>query len=331
MVTPPGEICSHGPLRSPSLPDAWRRTEAAANAGTGAAVCPYAGSDTAIATNTVALIVTAIRRASGLAGCVANVPDTIRVMSRNDSPVLIVTGASAGIGAATARLAATRGYSVCVNFLRNCDAAAEVVAAIERDGGRAIAVQADVSSEPEVVQLFETVASRLGPVTALVNNAATLERQMRLEDMDAARFQRIFATNVFGSLLCAREAVRRMSTRRGGAGGSIVNVSSGASRWGSPGEYIDYAASKGAIDTFTTGLAKEVAEEGIRVNGVRPGFIYTGMHAKGGEPQRVDRVKTLVPMQRGGLPEEVAAAILWLLSEEASYITGTMIDVSGGR
>jgi len=243
----------------------------------------------------------------------------------------LITGAGRGIGAATARLAAQRGYAVCVNYLRDREAAGAVVRDIETAGGRAIAVQADVTLEPDVVRLFETVDRELGRVTALVNNAATLESQMRLECMDAARLQRIFATNAIGPILCAREAVRRMSTRHGGLGGAIVNVSSGAARWGSPGEYIDYAASKGAVDTMTVGLAKEVAEEGIRVNGVRPGFIYTGMHARGGEPDRVERVKKLVPMQRGGQPDEVAAAILWLLSDEASYITGTIVDVSGGR
>jgi NAD(P)-dependent dehydrogenase (short-subunit alcohol dehydrogenase family) len=239
--------------------------------------------------------------------------------------VLIVTGGSSGIGAATARLAAQRGYAVCINYLRRQDEAEEVVGSIQREGGRAIAVQADISSEPDVLRLFETVDRELGPLTALVNNAATLERQMRLDSMDAARLQRIFATNIIGPFLCAREAVRRMSTLHGGRGGSIVNVSSGAARSGSPGEYIDYAASKGAVDTLTIGLAKEVAEEGIRVNGVRPGFIYTDLHAKGGEPDRVNRVKTRVPMQRGGQPEEVATAILWLLSNEASYVTGTIV------
>jgi len=249
----------------------------------------------------------------------------------HDSQVLIVTGGSRGIGAATARLAARRGYSVCVNYRQDQKAAEAIVSAIQNEGGNALAVQADVSCESQVVSLFERVDRELGPLTALVNNAATLERQMRLDSMDAARLERMFATNVIGTMLCSREAVRRMSSRHGGSGGGIVNISSGAARWGSPGEYIDYAATKGAVETITIGLAKEVAEEGIRVNGVRPGFIYTGLHAKGGEPGRVERVKTLVPMQRGGQPEEVAAAILWLLSSEASYVTGTIIDVSGGR
>jgi len=246
------------------------------------------------------------------------------------SGVLIVTGGGRGIGAATAKLAAQRGYSVCVNYLRDREAAERVALEIREGGGSAAAIQADVSSEADVVALFERAESELGAITALVNNAATLETQMRLDHMDAARMQRMFAVNVVGPMLCSREAVRRMSQGRGGKGGAIVNVSSRASIFGSPGEYVDYAASKGAVDTFTVGLAKEVATEGIRVNGVRPGFIYTEMHAKGGEPGRVDRVKSRVPMQRGGRAEEVAAAILWLLSEEAAYVTGSILDVSGG-
>ena len=245
--------------------------------------------------------------------------------------VLIVTGGSRGIGAATARLAAQRGFAVAVNYVTNEAAAAAVVREVEAAGGTALAVRADVAVEADVVGLFETVDKSFGRLTALVNNAGVLETQMRVDTMDAARLARVFATNVTGSFLCAREAVRRMSTRHGGAGGAIVNVSSGASRLGSPGEYVDYAASKGAIDTLTIGLAREVAEEGIRVNAVRPGFIYTDIHAAGGEPGRVDRVKAFVPMQRGGTAEEVASAILWLLSDEASYTTGAFIDVTGGK
>lgn len=245
--------------------------------------------------------------------------------------ILLVTGGSRGIGAATARLAAARGYTVCLTYLNNRAAAEEVVADISEAGGRAFALAADVSSEDEVMRLFEAIDAQVGPISALVNNAGVLEQQMRLDQMDAARLQRIFTTNIVGPFLCAREAVRRMSSRYGGTGGAIVNVSSAAARIGGPGEYIDYAASKGAIDTLTIGLAKEVAAEGIRVNTVRPGVIYTDIHASGGEPQRVDRVKASVPMQRGGQVEEVAQAIVWLLSDEASYITGACLDVTGGR
>ena len=245
--------------------------------------------------------------------------------------VAIVTGAGRGIGAATAILAASRGYAVCVNYRRSADDARDVVKAIVDAGGRAVAVAADVAVEEDVVRLFETAARELGTVTALVNNAGILERQMRVEDMDAARLRRVLDVNVVGSFLCAREAVKRMSTRHGGMGGAIVNVSSGAARWGSPDEYVDYAASKGAIDTMTIGLSKEVAAEGIRVNAVRPGLVITGIHAAGGEPGRVERMKSSVPLGRGGMPEEVATAILWLLSDEASFTTGAIIDVSGGR
>jgi NAD(P)-dependent dehydrogenase (short-subunit alcohol dehydrogenase family) len=249
----------------------------------------------------------------------------------NHGPVAVITGASRGIGAATARLAAARGYAVAVNYRTNGGAAEKVVGDIEAAGGRAVSIQADVSEEQDVLRLFETVDRSLGTVTALVNNAGILETQMRVADMTAERLNRVFRINVTGSFLCAREAIRRMSTRSGGPGGAIVNLSSGASRLGAPGEYIDYAASKGAIDTLTIGLSKEVAEEGIRVNAVRPGFIYTDIHASGGEPGRVDRVKAFVPMKRGGTPEEVAHAIIWLLSDEASYITGSIIDITGGR
>ena len=245
--------------------------------------------------------------------------------------VAIITGASRGIGAATAIMAGSRGYAVCVNYLRNAQAAREVVDAIAGTGGKAIAVAADVAVEDDVVRLFETVDRELGPVTALVNNAGILEPQMRVEAMDGARIRRVLDTNVVGPFLCAREALKRMSTKRGGRGGAIVNVSSGAARLGSPDEYVDYAASKGAVDTMTIGLAKEVAAEGIRVNAVRPGLIVTDIHAAGGEPGRVARMRSSVPLQRGGMPEEVAAAILWLLSDEASFTTGAIIDVSGGR
>lgn len=246
-------------------------------------------------------------------------------------PVIIITGASRGIGAATAIKAAKQGYAVCVNYLHNDIAAKNIVTQIERNGGSAIAVAADVSREIEVVNLFNTVDKELGSVTSLVNNVGILEHKMRLDKMDMARLNRIFCTNITSHFLCAREAIKRMSTLYGGNGGSIVNVSSAASRLGSPGEYIDYAASKGAIDTLTIGLSREVAKENIRVNCVRPGFIYTDIHANGGEANRVERLAPSLPMQRGGTPDEVANTIMWLISNEASYITGTFIDAAGGK
>ncbi|MEO0770753.1 MAG: SDR family oxidoreductase [Cyanobacteria bacterium J06649_4] len=246
------------------------------------------------------------------------------------SKILLITGGSRGIGAATARLAAIEGYDVCLSYRRNRTAAEHVVRSIGQQGRRAIAVAADVASESDILHLFSEVDKRLGPLNALVNNAGSLEKQMNVFEMDVARLNRVFSTNVIGSFLCAREAIKRMSTRHGGHGGAIVNVSSGAARSGSPGEYVDYAASKGAIDTMTIGLAKEVAREGIRVNAVRPGFIYTDIHASGGEPNRVERVKEAIPLHRGGQAEEVAPAILWLLSEKSSFTTGAFIDVTGG-
>lgn len=246
-------------------------------------------------------------------------------------PIMVITGASRGIGAATARLAARRGYAVCINYRRDRQAAEALLDEILAGGGEAVAIAADVAQERDVVRLFDEVDQQLGAVTALVNNAGILERQMRVEEMTADRLERVLATNVIGPFLCAREAMRRMSTRKGGRGGAIVNVSSVAARLGAAGEYVDYAASKGALDTFTVGLANEAAEDGIRVNAVRPGFIATDMHASGGEPDRIERVKHGVPLRRGGEPDEVARAILWLLSDEASYTTGAFIDIAGGR
>ncbi len=245
--------------------------------------------------------------------------------------VLLVTGGSRGIGAATARLAAQRGYQVCVNYHRNEPAARAVVDAITDAGGTAIAVPADIGRTSDVERLFATVDDRLGPLTALVNNGGILERQCRVDEIDEERLLRVLTTNVIGCFLTSKQAVLRMSTRHGGRGGAIVNVSSAAARLGSPGEYVDYAASKGAVDTFTRGLALEVAAEGIRVNCVRPGVIETEIHASGGEPDRVARLASQLPVGRGGRPDEVAEAILWLLSDAASYSTGSFLDVAGGR
>ena len=247
------------------------------------------------------------------------------------SPLLLITGGGRGIGAACAQLAGRRGYTVCINYLRDADAAMAVAGAIEHAGGSALTIQADVAREAEVLRMFAEIDARFGRLDALVNNAAILGKQMRVDRMDAARIERILATNVTGSFLCAREAVKRMSTAHGGVGGAIVNISSRAAVLGSAGEYVDYAASKAAVDALTIGLSKEVAAEGIRVNGVRPGLIRTDMHASGGEPGRVSRLQGSVPMGRGGEAEEVAEAVLWLLSPQASYTTGSFIDVSGGR
>ena len=245
--------------------------------------------------------------------------------------VMLITGASRGIGAATARLAAARGYALCLNYREQRAAADALVEEIVAGGGQAIAVQADMADETQVLQLFASIDREFGRLDVLVNNAGMLEPQKRLEQMDLTRWQRVFAVNVFGSFLCCREAVKRMSTRHGGRGGAIVNLSSVAASLGAPGEYIDYAAAKGAIDSMTRGLAKEVAAEGIRVNAVRPGVIDTEIHASGGEPQRVARVSQSVPMGRGGRAEEIAEAILWLASEQASYASGALLDISGGR
>ena len=247
------------------------------------------------------------------------------------SKLILITGGGRGIGAATALLAAERGYTVCINYRADKAAAMAVTQAISDGGGQAWAVEADVSDERQVEAMFRAIDERFGRIDALVNNAGILGRQMRVEDMTASRINSVFATNVTGSFLCAREAVRRMSTRHGGSGGSIVNVSSRAGVLGAAGEYVDYAASKAALDALTIGLSKEVAAEGIRVNAVRPGLIHTTMHASGGEAGRVARLQSSVPLGRGGEPAEVARAILWLLSGEASYSTGTVIDVSGGR
>ena len=245
--------------------------------------------------------------------------------------VLLVTGGSRGIGAASALLAAQQGWSVAVNYTANSLAADEVVRQIRAAGGQAISVKADVAEEDQVLRMFEHIDAKLGRLTGLVNNAGVVDVYARVADMSVARWKRMFDINVMGSLICAREAVRRMSTQYGGEGGSIVNVSSAASRLGSPGQYVDYAAAKGAIDAFTLGLAKEVAAEGIRVNAVRPGLIDTEIHASGGLPNRVKDLQHLVPMQRGGTSEEVAQAIVFLLSDASSYTTMSMMEISGGR
>ncbi|MBK6321948.1 SDR family oxidoreductase [Candidatus Aalborgicola defluviihabitans] len=246
-------------------------------------------------------------------------------------PIVLITGGSRGIGAATALLAARKGYAVAVNYTSNSLAADEVVRQIRDGGGSAITVQADVAVESQVLAMFDKIDAKLGPLSSLVNNAGVVDVACRVDTMTVERLQRMFTTNIIGSFVCAREAVKRMSTRHGGSGGSIVNVSSAASRVGSPGQYVDYAASKGAIDTFTLGLAKEVAAEGIRVNAVRPGIIATDIHASGGEPDRAQRLATQLPMQRPGTALEVAQAIVWLMGVDASYTTGALLDVSGGR
>ncbi len=244
---------------------------------------------------------------------------------------VIVTGASRGIGAAIALAAADKGFEVGVNYLGAEDAAKEVVWQIEEKGGKAITLQADMAVEADILRMFATVDDQLAPLGALVNNAGITGLLDKVENYTEDRLNRIFTTNITGPFLCAREAIRRMSTAHGGQGGSIVNISSVAARLGSPNEYVDYAASKGAIDTMTLGLSKELAEEGIRVNAVRPGVVYTDIHTSSGEPDRVNRVKEMVPMKRGGEPREIADAAIWLLSEEASYVTGALLDVSGGR
>lgn len=245
--------------------------------------------------------------------------------------VMVVTGGGRGIGAATALMASRRGYAVCINYLRDAQAAELLRAKIVAEGGEAIAVQADVGVEADVLRLFATVDAELGPLTALVNNVGVLERQCRLTEMSVERLQRVFTTNVISYFLCSREAVRRMSTASGGQGGGIVNLSSGAARHGGANVYIDYAASKGAIDVLTLGLSKEVAAEGIRVNCVRPGIIHTDIHASGGDPDRVARLASTVPMQRGGQPEEIAETILWLLGPQSSYVSGAIVDAGGAR
>jgi len=249
----------------------------------------------------------------------------------SSAPLILITGGSRGVGAATARLAAAQGYDVAISYINNEAAALGVVADVQALGRRALAIRADSADPEQVAHLFRAIDETFGRIDVLVNNAAIIALQSRFEDLDVARMQRIFAINSIGPMLCAQQAVKRMSFRHSGNGGSVINVSSGAARLGSPNEYVDYAASKGALETFTIGLSKEVAREGIRVNCVRPGHIYTEMHASGGEPGRVDRVKDSIPMGRGGEPEEVARAVLWLAGAEASFITGTFLDVTGGK
>jgi len=248
-----------------------------------------------------------------------------------ETKTLLVTGGSRGIGAATARLAAEAGYRVALSYVSDEQAAKAVAADIGSKGGEALAIRGDVGNEEDVLALFQAIDQRFGRLDALVNNAGVVDRKARIDEMDLARLERMMRINVIGSLLCAREAVRRMSTKNGGKGGVIVNVSSMAAILGGPGEYVDYAASKGAIDTFTIGLSREVAAEGIRVNAVRPGLIETEIHASGGQPDRIARLAGTVPMQRAGTAEEVAEAILWLLSDKASYATGALLNISGGR
>ncbi|CAB3892461.1 SDR family oxidoreductase [Achromobacter insuavis] len=251
--------------------------------------------------------------------------------TESQAPVILITGGSRGVGAATARLAAAQGYDVAISYVSNEAAAQAVAADVRAEGRRALAVCADSADPDQVVRLFAAIDGEFGRLDVLVNNAAIIARQSRVEDLTFERMQRIFAVNAIGPMLCAQQAARRMSRLHNGRGGAIINVSSGAARLGSPNEYVDYAASKGALESFTIGFSKEVAREGIRVNGVRPGHIYTEMHASGGEPGRVDRIKDTVPMGRGGQPEEVARAILWLAGAEASYVTGTFVDVTGGK
>jgi len=246
-------------------------------------------------------------------------------------PVAIITGAGRGIGAATARMAAARGYAVAVNYLRDRAAAEAVAQSITSAGGRALAVQGDAGSETDILRLFETTEKEFGLITALVNNAGIAERLCRLEDLTADEIERMFRVNVTGAILCAREAVRRMSTKHGGGGGAIVNISSRAAKLGSPGEWVHYAASKGAIDTLTIGLAREVASDGIRVNAVAPGLVDTGFHASVGAPDRPARLSPGIPMGRAARPEEIAEAVCWLLSPAASYVTGAILEVGGGR